>query len=128
MEVCEIMGRRDKDNELTGFLGEGTDYQGNITFEGTLRIDGGFTGCIKSLGTLVVGEKAVINGPVHVGTLICSGSIVGEIIAAGSVVLHRSARLQGSLRTPTLTLEEGALFDGRIVMNTDGAELPELPA
>jgi cytoskeletal protein CcmA (bactofilin family) len=122
------MGRKDKDNELTGFLGEGTEYQGNISFEGTLRIDGSFTGNIESRGTLVVGEKASINGPVRVGRLICSGRIAGEIEAVTSVVLHRTARIQGSMRTSTMVLEEGGTIDGQVCMNAEGLDSRELPA
>ena len=121
------MGRRDKENELTGFLGEGTEYQGNITFEGTLRIDGGFTGQIESRGTLVVGEKACISGPIRVGRLICSGRISGEIEASTGMVLHRTAMIQGSITTPSLFLEEGGRIDGRVSMgglDRGGVELP----
>jgi cytoskeletal protein CcmA (bactofilin family) len=122
------MGRKDRDDELTGFLGEGTEYQGNLSFEGTLRIDGGFTGCIESRGTLVVGEKAAINGPVRVGRLVCSGRISGDVEAETSITLHKTARIQGSLKTPSMTLEEGGQIDGHISMCADADVLRKLSA
>ncbi|MFP4316276.1 MAG: polymer-forming cytoskeletal protein [Desulfovibrionales bacterium] len=110
------MGKKKQDNELTGFLGAGTDYNGQLNFKGTLRIDGNFSGEIDSNGTLVVGEKALIQGPIKVGTLIASGRIVGDVEASTTMIVHKTARIEGSLKTPTLVLEEGAILKGSITM------------
>ena len=45
-------------------LGKGADFQGKLTFEGTVRIDGRFTGEIFSDGTLIIGETEI--GRAHV--------------------------------------------------------------
>ncbi|MFW6324640.1 MAG: bactofilin family protein [Desulfovibrionales bacterium] len=113
------MGKKNKNqNDLTGFLGSGTDYHGQLNFEGTLRIDGNFSGTIDSKGTLVVGEKARIEGPVKVATLICSGVVDGDIHATSSLILHKTARIKGSLATPSLLFEEGAVLNGKVHMKS----------
>ena len=44
--------------DLNAFLGEGTTFKGNLTFEGTVRVDGKLTGEIYTKDTLVIGSSA----------------------------------------------------------------------
>ncbi len=104
-------------DEINAFLGAGTNYQGKLFFEGSVRIDGNFTGEIKSEGTLIVGKEAKVQGQVQVGQLILSGCFEGEIQAAKKVVIHKTGNLQGSMNTPCLVIEEGAVLEGQVSMN-----------
>lgn len=107
-------------DEINAFLGAGTSYQGTLQFQGSVRIDGSFTGEIKSEGTLVVGREATVEGEVHVGQLVLSGHIQGVIIASKKVVLHKTANLVGRLNTPVLVIEEGAVVEGQVTMSPEG--------
>ncbi len=104
-------------DEINAFLGSGTNYEGKLNFEGSVRIDGTFRGEIQSEGTLIVGKDAKVEGQVWVGQLILSGHLTGEIEAGKKVVLHKTANLLGSLNTPVLVIEEGALLEGQVSMN-----------
>ncbi|HET6581847.1 MAG TPA: polymer-forming cytoskeletal protein, partial [Nannocystaceae bacterium] len=42
--------------EITTILGKGSAFDGKLTFEGAVRIDGEFSGEIRTQGTLIVGE------------------------------------------------------------------------
>jgi cytoskeletal protein CcmA (bactofilin family) len=112
-------------DEINAFLGVGTSYEGKLQFQGSVRIDGNFLGQIDSDGTLVVGQDAKVNGQVSVVSLILSGFIQGDIVAATKVIMHKTARLQGSLRTPCLVMEEGALLDGKLTMSKSSPDLDE---
>ena len=48
--------------DLNALLGRGSEFEGKLTFEGTVRIDGKFTGNIVTNDVLVVGEGAKIQG------------------------------------------------------------------
>lgn len=104
-------------DEINAFLGAGTNYQGKLNFDGSVRIDGTFTGEIQSEGTLIVGKDAKVQGQIWVGQLILSGHLEGEIEAAVKVVLHKTANLVGSMSTPTLVIEEGAVLEGQVSMS-----------
>ncbi len=104
-------------DEINAFLGAGTNYEGKLNFEGSVRIDGTFTGEIQSEGTLIVGKDAKVEGQIWVGQLILSGHLKGEIEAGKKVVLHKTANLVGSMNTPVLVIEEGALLEGQVSMN-----------
>ena len=105
-------------DEINAFLGSGTIYTGDLSFEGAVRIDGTFSGNITSEGTLIVGQGANVKGTLKVGALVASGAIKGDVIVNGKAVLHKSAALQGKLSTKLLVVEEGAMLDGDLCMRT----------
>ena len=102
--------------EINAFLGAGTVYQGRLSFQGAVRIDGSFSGEVLSEGSLIVGKDALIEGMLNVGDLLLSGRFTGEVQAKRRVVIHKTGVLQGSVYTPALITEEGALLDGQIIM------------
>ncbi len=101
---------------FNAFLGAGTQYNGTLTFQGAVRIDGIFTGTINSEGTLIVGHNASIDGTLRVGSLICNGKVQGDIQATEKVVLNKSAVVNGTVNSPILSMEEGAKLDGKLTM------------
>jgi cytoskeletal protein CcmA (bactofilin family) len=105
-------------DEINAFLGAGTNYHGKLHFQGAVRIDGNFQGEVVSEGTLVIGQDAVVDGQVKVGQLVLSGRIKGEVEAKNKVGLHKTANLQGNIRTPVLVVEEGAVLEGELVMGS----------
>ncbi|MFV0421494.1 bactofilin family protein [Oleidesulfovibrio sp.] len=103
-------------DEINAFLGAGTVYNGKLNFQGSVRIDGSFTGEINSEGTLIVGKEANLQGQFNVGQIIISGKVQGTVVAAKKAVLHRTAQMMGTLNTPSLVIEEGAVLQGDVVM------------
>jgi cytoskeletal protein CcmA (bactofilin family) len=101
---------------LTAFIDQGSEFEGKLTFKDTVRIDGTFTGEISSENTLIVGETGVIEASIKSNTVVVSGSVVGNIVAGRQVVLHKSARVEGDMSAPSVVMEEGAIFNGRLSM------------
>lgn len=106
-------------DEINAFLGVGTTYEGKLHFQGSVRIDGAFTGEIVSEGTLIVGREAHVRGTIKVGQLILSGQLHGEITATKKVMLHKTANLVGGVSSPVLGIEEGAVMEGQVSMGAD---------
>ncbi len=110
------------------FLGKGVDFKGVVNFEGTVRIDGRLEGEIHTKGTLVVGELATIKGIISAGVLVCSGRINGTITASEKVQLLKPAVLIGDVRTPMISIEDGAHFHGMCDMGAHNwKEEPMVP-
>jgi cytoskeletal protein CcmA (bactofilin family) len=100
--------------ELVALLGEGAEFDGKLVFEGRVRIDGTFRGEIVSDGTLVVGDRAVVEASIRVGSLIVLGGTVrGEVHAQRMVELHAPAKVFGNITAPELAVDRGVLFEGR---------------
>ncbi len=105
-----------ENDEINAFLGKGTDFNGKLAFEGTVRLDGKFSGEIFSPGILIIGESAVINANLSVNTLILSGEITGHIEAKTRVEIHAPGKVYGNITTPVLVIDEGVIFEGGCVM------------
>ena len=85
-----------------------------LLFKGTLHVDGYFSGRVRSdHGTLVLEEGGEINTDITVGVACIHGTVVGNIKARERIELSRSARVIGDLHTPALTVQPGALFEGK---------------
>ncbi|MEC4674065.1 MAG: polymer-forming cytoskeletal protein [Nitrospirota bacterium] len=108
----------DQNHDVSAFVGEGVEFKGVISYEGTVRIDGHLEGEIYTQGTLIIGQGAVINAKVEAGTIVCQGHIVGDIIAKEKIQLLAPAVMDGSVKTPSLSMEEGVLFNGTCKMGS----------
>jgi cytoskeletal protein CcmA (bactofilin family) len=106
---------------LTAFIDRGSEFEGKLSFQDTVRIDGRFRGQISSENTLIVGEGGEIEAAIRSNTVVMSGSLEGDIVAGQRVVLHKTARVTGNIETPSLVIEEGAVFNGEVKMEAPGA-------
>ncbi|HSN91684.1 MAG TPA: polymer-forming cytoskeletal protein [Anaeromyxobacteraceae bacterium] len=102
--------------DLNALLGRGSEFDGKLTFEGTVRIDGKFTGTIVTNDVLVVGEGAKIDAEIQCGTVIVHGEVNGNLKANSAVELHHPARVRGNIETPSLMMEKGVMFEGQCKM------------
>jgi cytoskeletal protein CcmA (bactofilin family) len=93
-------------------LGHGAEFDGKLTFAGTVRIDSKFRGSIVTNDVLIVGEHARIDAEITCGTVIIDGEVNGNVKAKTGVELHRSAKLRGNVESPSISIEKGALFHG----------------
>lgn len=123
------MAKSVEEKELTAFLSNGTNFKGDLTFEGTVRIDGRFEGNINSKDALVIGENATVDAEIHVGQIIISGRVSGNIAAEESVEINSKAQVHGNIKLSgnKLTIHEGAVFSGGCEMGAaDTLEQPPL--
>ena len=110
--------------EITTLLGRGATFEGKLTFEGTVRIDGRFKGEVFSDDTLVIGEGAHVEAEIDIGEVIVQGTVVGNIKAKRSIEIHAPGRVKGDLHTPTLQIDKGVIFEGRSFMEAAQANRP----
>ncbi len=107
-------------SELNALLGKGSSFEGKLLFEGSVRIDGKFTGEIMSSDLLIIGEGAEVKGDITVGTLVVVGDYNGNAKAAKSIEIKAPAKVRGTLTTASIMIERGVFFDGTCKMDTNG--------
>ena len=119
----EALARDLRDGLVSGFIGVGTVVSGEADFKGMLRIDGHFTGRIRSeKGSLIVSAGGKVDANVEVAEAKINGTLNGDIVAGQRIELGRSARVHGNIQTPALVIEEGAVFEGSCRMQQKKAE------
>jgi cytoskeletal protein CcmA (bactofilin family) len=102
--------------DLNALLGKGSEFEGKLTFEGTVRIDGKFSGEIHTNDVLVIGEGARVEAEINAGSVVINGEVQGNIRAKTSVELHPPARVRGNLEAPSLSIDKGVIFEGTTKM------------
>lgn len=110
------MGRNKDDRQVNGIIDRGCSFEGKLMFDGTVQVNGDFRGEVLSDGTLIVGPEAKLSAQIQIDTLIVEGHIEGTIEAKQRVELRRGANLVGDIVSPSLVVEDGAVFQGRSQM------------
>jgi cytoskeletal protein CcmA (bactofilin family) len=114
------------DSALNALLGRGSEFDGKLSFEGTVRIDGTFTGEISTNDMLIIGEGAKVTADITCGSVVVNGEVTGNIKASEMVELHKPAKVKGDITTPSLMIEKGVSFDGASKMDGAASNLVSL--
>lgn len=102
--------------QVTAVLDKGSTFEGQLTFEGTVRLAGKFKGEIFTSDTLIIDSGASVEGQIEAGMVIICGHVNGNIFARHRVVMHPPAIFKGSITTPSLRIDEGVVFEGASYM------------
>ena len=117
MTESETLAKDIKEGTLSGFVGGGTVVTGEANFKAMMRVDGHLSGRVSSSsGTLIVGANGKVDANIEVAIAIIHGTINGDIIATQRLELGRAAKVNGNIQTPSLVIEQGAVFEGTCKM------------
>ena len=117
MTESETLARDIKEGTLSGFVGGGTIVTGEANFKAMMRVDGHLSGRVSSSsGTLIVGANGKVDANIEVAVAVIHGTINGDIIATQRLELGRAAKVNGNIQTPSLIIEQGAIFEGSCKM------------
>jgi len=117
MTESETLARDIKEGTLSGFVGGGTVVTGEANFKAMMRVDGHLSGRVSSSsGTLIVGANGKVDANIEVAVAVIHGTINGDIIATQRLELGLAAKVNGNIQTPSLIIEQGAVFEGSCKM------------
>ena len=100
-----------EDSGFESRIGKGTKTSGKLTFRGPVKIEGEAEGEITG-DDVVIAQGAVVSARISAGKVTIAGAFNGEVTARERVELMPTARVQCTISTPSLVLNEGAQFDG----------------
>jgi len=98
---------------IATLISEGCVIEGNIKAPKFVRIDGHVTGDVRVEEGMILGEKGVVHGNIYTRELIVYGTVNGNI-QAESLSLLSSGKISGEIRTQTLQVEMGAVYNGKL--------------
>lgn len=103
---------------IDSLIGAGTVVNGDISFNGGLRIDGQVRGNVTAANgdpcTLVVSEQARIDGEVRVSHVVINGTVNGPVTADDYLELQAKARIAGDVAYRQIEMHVGAVIQGRL--------------
>jgi cytoskeletal protein CcmA (bactofilin family) len=98
-------------------FGSGPELSGEISFRDMLRVNGHIAGTVYSqIGTLIVDNSATVQANIEVGVAILSGTVHGDIVARQRVEIGPTAKIYGNIWTRSISIKDGAVFDGICTM------------
>ena len=100
-------------------LAKGTVIQGKLSFDTPVRIDGKLSGEVYSTETVIIGSAGEIDAKIEVKNLIIMGKVSGTISASTKVEILKEGEVDAEVFTKSITMEEGAIFNGSCSMGTE---------
>ncbi len=101
--------------------------QGSLSFSDpvNLRINGEFDGNLTTRGNLIIGETASVRAEIKGESVFVSGKVRGTI-RADSIKFSASAEVYGDIQAGVVSIEEGAIFEGKCQMSEGKVSLEEI--
>ena len=105
-----------EDGSTETIIGPSVRVEGNFEGKGNVVVEGAVNGSLRTTKHLRVGAQAKIKADVEAESVHASGEIRGNVKAAKTVELTSSAKVYGNIETSSLSVQAGAVFNGKSVM------------
>ena len=113
--------------ELSTLIGKDAVIEGKVVVKQSIRVDGRVKGEVEASDTVTVGNTGEVEGNIKAKNVVVGGKVQGSLESSGKVTLEASSILRGDLTASRLTIEEGAVFNGRSSMNGESGTLKPKP-
>jgi cytoskeletal protein CcmA (bactofilin family) len=76
-------------------------------------------GKILCEGSVIVGPKGRVDADVYAETVLVGGEVNGNIVSKSKLEITTSGKLRGDIKTGSLIVAEGVIFEGKCQMITE---------
>lgn len=108
-------------DESASILGPTLKFKGTLTADEDLLIQGTIEGTVKHSSSLTIGENGHVKANVSAEYIAVEGRVEGDLAGGKCVKIRETARIDGNVVSPNVSLTEGAKFNGKIDMDSDPA-------
>ena len=113
------------DSRIDTLVGVETRIEGDLHFNGGLRVDGAIRGSVSEQNgtpsTLILSEHGKIEGAVTAAKIVLNGKVIGAVKSSHFIELQTKARITGDLYYKSLEMHTGAVIEGKLIYLGDGA-------
>ncbi len=109
-------------DKLESFLGPNSNFKGELTVKGTLRVDGAVDGQLDA-DYVILGESAVVKGGIRARKIIVGGKIDGSLRAQELIEIKSNGKIFGDIFTQKLAIAEGGEFNGKVEMKKEESKV-----
>ena len=112
------------DSRIDTLVGVETRIEGDLHFNGGLRVDGAIRGSVSEQNgtpsTLILSEHGKIEGAVTAAKIVINGKVIGPVKSSHFIELQTKARITGDLYYKSLEMHTGAVIEGKLIYLGDG--------
>ena len=101
---------------LTCIIAKGTVIEGKLRVSENIRIDGKIIGELFCEKRLVMDSEGIVEGNIYAGDATIKGQVFGTIEVVNTLHLLETSYIKGDIKTKKLHVEEGARYDGKVVV------------
>ncbi len=124
-----MFGQKAK-NTIDSLIGLSMTVEGNVRFQGGLRVDGQVKGSLIADpidgSMLVISEQASVQGEVRAEHIVVDGAITGPVFCSALLELQPKARITGDVHYKALEMHGGALVSGKLSHQQDSEQVLQL--
>ena len=107
------------DSRIDTLVGVETRIEGDLHFNGGLRVDGAISGSVSEQNgtpsTLILSEHGKIEGAVTAAKIVINGKVIGPVKCSHFIELQTKARITGDLYYKSLEMHTGAVIEGKLI-------------
>lgn len=101
-------------------IGPTISINGELKGEEDLIVEGTIEGTVElKQNTLTIGPQGTLKAQVYAHTILVDGTVNGDLYASERISIRKSARIEGNILAPRISLEDGARFRGTIDMDAE---------
>jgi cytoskeletal protein CcmA (bactofilin family) len=99
---------------VSNIISESTKLKGDFELDNVLRIDGEFSGNIKSSSKVLIGEKGKAFCNIEADAIEIGGIWEGNAKAKSLIKVYSTGNVKGSIESPKIIIEEGVILNGTV--------------
>ncbi|CAN5200538.1 polymer-forming cytoskeletal protein [soil metagenome] len=107
-------------DQIDTIVGAHVELTGSLHNQGSIQIHGRIKGDIVSNASVMVGETAIVTGPITAKFVEVAGQVIGSINAEQHIELQGKSIVKGDITTKQLSIKPGAVFIGKSSMDVPG--------
>jgi cytoskeletal protein CcmA (bactofilin family) len=109
---------KEKSDKIGTIIGHNAHFEGTISSNQGLRIDGSVKGKIQCEGTLIVGSEGNVEAEIVANNVLIAGEFAGNVIAKNHLEITEKGKVRGEITTANLVMAPGVVFDGACHMTS----------
>ena len=110
---------KDEFKDAETIIGPSVMVKGNFNSSGNIVIDGVLKGGVKTAGNIYIGDHANITADLEAKSARIGGEVKGNIKIEGRLQIVATAKIFGDIECSLLSIDSGAIVNGKIVMTKD---------
>lgn len=109
--------------ETETIIGPSVKVEGDFVGDGNVIVEGSVSGTLKTKKDINVNEGAKIKASVEAQNIIIAGEVRGNLKIFEKISLKPSAKVTGDITTKIISVESGAVFNGKCLSGEEAGQL-----